>query len=95
MNVFGSETSQRPSAFTDDLQVVKEHHGPIKATWSQLSPTQDAAARQCDTSESTVTDAATLTDAQAIAITQDNPYDRLKIELSQPNLRLTHHDLTP
>ena len=80
------------SLFTDDLRLVKEVHCPIKATWSELSLTQDAAARQCDTCDSTVTDTATLTDAQVIALTEGNPDTCLKIDLNQPNLRLTHHD---
>ena len=80
------------SLFTDDLRLVKELHCPIKATWSELSLTQDAAARLCDTCDSTVTDSATLTDDQAIAPIEANPDTCLKIDLNQPNLRLTHHD---
>ena len=80
------------SLFTDELRLVKELHCPIKASWSLLSPTQDAAARQCDTCDSSVTDTATLTDAQAIALIEANPDACLKVDLNQPNLRLTHHE---
>lgn len=80
------------SLFTDDLRLIKRLHCPFRVDWSKLNQTNKTAVRSCDVCEHHITDTASFSDEEMLALLAKNSEACLKVNLNQDNVAIIYQD---
>lgn len=87
---FNPETK---ALYTDDGELVKVLHCPLRKEWNQLALLPVSTHRTCADCERMVLDTASMSDAEVLSAVQADPTTCLAVNSHQANVTILHRGL--